>query len=256
MARLLLLAGTQEARLLASRLAGRPGLEIALSYAGLTAVRPLAGSRSRQGGFGGAAGFERYLRDQAIDLVVNATHPFALTMSATARQVCERLALRYLRLRRPPWQPKAGERWHSIDAIGEAARALPAQARVLVTSGRDWPLLAQARADLRLFVRVLSAPPREPPAHVELIVARPPFSVAQERALLRRLGCTHLLTKNAGGAAGRSKIDAAAEFGLEILVIERPAGRPEPAAETVEQALAWLDARLGDGPPGTDLGRR
>lgn len=246
MKRLLLLAGTDEARRLATTLASWSEIDAEVSYAGLTHVATIAGTRTLRGGFGGAAGFKRHVKASGTELVVDATHPFASKMPNTARQVCTTLALPYLRLCRPPWRPREGEQWTHISGIDEAAATLPADAHVLVTSGRDWPVLAQKRPDLRLVVRLLSQPPAPPPSHVRVIIERPPFSVAQEYKLLAEQRCTHLLTKNAGGSSGRSKITAAAALGLEIFVIKRPASTLRDAVEGIGQALDWLRAQIGD----------
>lgn len=90
--RILLLAGTSEARALAARLA-QGGYDAVASLAGRTnAPAPLA-LPTRVGGFGGVEGLARYLVDNCITHVVDATHPFAAQISANASAACAALGL-------------------------------------------------------------------------------------------------------------------------------------------------------------------
>ncbi len=90
---------------------------------------------SRHGGFGGEAGLERWLRDDGTDTVIDATHAFARAMPGRAAALCDRLGLRYLRLLRPGWAERPGERWHWIDRPEQAAAAIPPGAAVLLATG-------------------------------------------------------------------------------------------------------------------------
>ncbi|WP_413855786.1 precorrin-6A/cobalt-precorrin-6A reductase, partial [Albidovulum sp.] len=80
MTRVLLLGGTTEASQLARALASA-GIDAVFSYAGRTEAPVAQPVPTRVGGFGGVAGLVRYLRDEGVTHVVDATHPFAARMS-------------------------------------------------------------------------------------------------------------------------------------------------------------------------------
>lgn len=238
----LLLAGTAEARELAGELAGWP-IDLTVSLAGATRAPAAYPGRVRTGGFGGAEGLTQWLASHSVALLVDATHPFAVRISANAAEAAARAGCPLLRLERPAWQPLAGEVWQDHPSLEAAVAALPPGARALLTTGsaRTGPLAA--RADLTLFLRSIE-PSGELPGNVEIILARPPFSESGERALMARHGITHLVTRNSGGA-GRAKLAAAAALGVAVLMIARPA--PPPGVETLgdgDSMLARIAGRL------------
>ena len=82
--KILILGGTTEARMLAERLAGRHDLNVTLSLAGRTASPARQPVPVRVGGFGGAAGLVGYLLREQIGVLIDATHPYASVISASA----------------------------------------------------------------------------------------------------------------------------------------------------------------------------
>ena len=243
MTRILLLAGTAEARSLASALAELPGLDVVASLAGVTSdPAPIAG-QMRTGGFGGAAGLLNYLKTERIAALIDATHPFATQMTANAGLACAAVAIPRLRLVRPAWEP-VGD-WHDVPDIATAAAALPAGARAFITTGRQELAPFVERADITGVVRFIE-PVADLPGHLTQVTARPPFTLEAELALMRDQKITHLVSKNAGGAA-RAKLDAAARLGLPIVIVARPDQPAGGAAETVEDAVAWVRETVAGG---------
>ncbi|MDD9715473.1 cobalt-precorrin-6A reductase [Dinoroseobacter sp. PD6] len=240
MSRLLLLGGTAEAREIAQALAGR--VDGVLSLAGRTRAPERDGMPTRIGGFGGADGFARYLREAEIGRILDATHPFAAEMSRRSARVAAECVVPYLMLRRPGWTAVAGDRWYRVPDTAAAAR---------VPGPRDRVFLATGRQTLTDFAQMEAAycwcrqidPPEEafPFENGEFLVARPPFPVEDELALFRRLGVTVLVVKDAGGAASRSKLDAARALGIRVVMIDRPDLSELPQVETVAAALAWVE---------------
>ncbi len=237
---ILLLAGTAEARALAGRLAAR-GVDAVASLAGATRAPADYGVAVRSGGFGGAEGLAAWLRAERVRALVDATHPFAARMPWNAVAACAAAGVPRLRLLRPAWPVRPG--WRVVGSLDEAAAALPAGARVLLTTGREVAPFA-GRTDCRFWLR--SIEPVAVPAHVTPLLARPPFRVDEEAAMIRRLRATHLVSKNAGG--GAAKLDAAAALGIEVVMVARPAPPPGPLAATVERALDWVVATAGSRP--------
>lgn len=235
-ARLLLLAGTAEARTLAERLRGVPGLTVIASLAGVTSNPAAIAAETRRGGFGGVAGLTDYLASNAIAAVIDATHPFAARMAGNAARACTAAAIPRLRLTRPPWEP-CGD-WRGFPDIAAAAAALPPGAHALLTTGRKETAPFAARTDIRCLLRSIEPVPGLP-AHIAQLTVRPPFALDSELDLMRRNAITHLVSKNAGGP-GRAKLDAAAQLAIPVFMVQRPPPPPGPAAETVDAAVAWV----------------
>lgn len=243
----LILGGTTEARRLAELLHGTPGLAVTSSLAGRVAAPRLPPGRVRVGGFGGVEGLTAWLREHAVDALVDATHPFAGTVGFHAAGAATAARIPLLALRRPGWTPAEGDRWHEAGSLTEAAALLPALGRrVFLTTGRTG-LAAFAGLDGLWFLMRSVEPPEPPcPPAMHVLLDRGPFTLEGERELLRRHRVDVLVTKDSGGAATAPKLTAAREAGLPVLVVRRP---PAPAGVPVvadpEAAARWLAACPG-----------
>jgi precorrin-6A/cobalt-precorrin-6A reductase len=236
--RVLILAGTAEARALAAALVAQ-GHEVTSSFAGLTAA-PQAAGRVRTGGFGGAAGLAAYLSRAGIGALVDAAHPFAARMAAHAAGAAAAAAVPLLRLERPGWPAEPG--WTLVPDLAAAAAALPAGARVFLTTGRQsFPAFAP-RSDLWVLARA-AGPGPFPFAAGRLVTGLPPFGADAERELLARERIGWLVARDSGGPRG--KLDAAAALGVRVVMVMRPAKPPVPTVRTVAEAAAWVAARAG-----------
>ena len=242
--RLLILGGTAEASALAAALAGRAGIEAILSLAGRTQRPAPSPIPTRIGGFGGVEGLRVYLEAARIDAVVDATHPFAAQMSRNAAEACGAAKLPLLIFTRPAWERVNGDRWIDVESMADAAQAPgPVPRNVFLTQGRQ-QLAAFAEAPHhRYLIRVI-----EPPADLDtlprhrLILARGPFQLADEEALMRVENIEFLVSKNSGGVATYAKIEAARNLGLPIVMVQRP-DKPDVEQTTrLETALAWIEA--------------
>ncbi|MFJ6656314.1 cobalt-precorrin-6A reductase [Streptomyces sp. NPDC091377] len=246
---ILVLGGTAEARALATALAARPGVRVTTSLAGrVSRPGPVAGEL-RVGGFGGAEGLARWLRVHAVDAVVDATHPFAATITAHAARAAADTGLPALALRRPGWRPAPGDHWHPVRTLSAAADLLPTLGhRAFLTTGRLGLAAFAPLTDLHFVVRSVEPPEPPMPPHTRVILARGPFTVADESALLREHRIDVLVTKDSGGAATEAKLTAARDAGLPVVVVERP---PLPPGVTVVPdvagALEWLGSLPGAG---------
>lgn len=247
MRRLLILGGTGEAAALAAAALARFGdrLAVTTSLAGRTGdPAPLPGER-RVGGFG-AEGLAAYLREARIDLLVDATHPFARRMSMQARLAAEAIGVPRLLLLRPPWRRHPGDHWIEVDDMEAAAATLPRLGRriFLTVGARD--LAAFARCGGLHFIVRLVEPPRGalPLASADVILGRGPFDVAEERRLLAHHRIEVLVSKASGGDATAAKLAAAREAHLPVVMVRRPPPEPGPCVDSVDAALDWLAARL------------
>lgn len=238
MTRLLLLGGTAEGRALAARL--HPHVDIVSSLAGRVPDPALPVGPVRIGGFGGVDGLRRWLVDEHIDAVVDATHPFAATITAHAAQVCGELNKPYLVLARPPWDPG--------DAIVVASDIQAAEAvehqhfrRIFLTTGRSG-VKAFAGSAAWFLIRAVTAPDDTVlPRRHQLVLSRGPYRYDDELGLLREHDIGALVTKNSGGDMTRAKLDAAAALDIPVVMVARP---PLPAGiatvGTVAEAAAWV----------------
>jgi precorrin-6A/cobalt-precorrin-6A reductase len=236
---LLILGGTAEAAALATALSER--MRVTSSLAGRTEQPSLPPGEIRIGGFGGVEGLAEWLQTNAVDLVVDATHPFAAAISAHAAEACARLGVPRLRLQRPAWQRDPRDRWIEVEDAAGAARALALLGgRSFVTIGVQELAAFAGLGDVWLLIRLI-APPKTPPAlgpH-EVIYGRGPFSLAEERLLLQRHRITSLVTKASGGAATEAKILAAREADLPVILIRRPLPPSGSLVDSVEAAADW-----------------
>jgi precorrin-6A/cobalt-precorrin-6A reductase len=241
--RILILGGTTEARALAEALLPRADARVTVSLAGRTAAPLPQGAPVRSGGFGGAEGLARYLDDEKIDALIDATHPYAAAISANAVRAAKESGVRLLALRRPPWTKLGGDDWIEVENVEDAVRALGEKPkRVFLALGRN-ELLPFAGAPQHSYL-IRSVDPVDPPLaalDATYITARGPFSASDDRALLARHRIEAIVAKNSGGAATYGKIEAARALGLPVIMLKRPALPEAAAVATVEEALAWID---------------
>ena len=241
MTRILLLGGTTEASALAQRLADT-GADAVFSYAGRTDAPLSQPLPTRIGGFGGVEGLTHYLRDQSITHVVDATHPFAAGMSNNAFVACARQDLPLVRFERPAWEPQEGDNWTFVPDLAALPAALPdSPARVFLAIGKQHLALFAAKPQHRYLLRLVD-PPRDPLPlpRATVVLARGPFDVAVDTALMQTHVFTHAVAKNAGGSGARAKLDAARSLGLPVILAERPKLPGELAANDVTEVMHWL----------------
>jgi precorrin-6A/cobalt-precorrin-6A reductase len=241
--RVLILGGTGDAVALAARTAAIPEIEVITSLAGRTRQPLVSSQNTRIGGFGGVAGLVEYLRDQQIDRVIDATHPFAAKISFNAAAAALEVGIPHLMVIRPAWQPIPGDRWIEVESNAAAATRLPNLAqRIFLTIGRQELSTFAYLRDLWFLMRMIDPPqPDVPVPPGKLLLERGPFSLDQERSLLHQYQIEAIVSKNSGGDATYAKIIAARELGLPVIMVQRPAMPPGEQVNTLEAALAWIE---------------
>ncbi|WP_216215439.1 cobalt-precorrin-6A reductase [Amycolatopsis aidingensis] len=240
MRRVLILGGTAEARELAAALLER-GVAVTSSLAGRVARPRLPAGEVRVGGFGGPEGLAAWLTEHAVDAVVDATHPFAERISASALAGTRAAGVPLLRLERPGWPESPGADWHWVDSLAAAATALPRLGgRVFLTTGRQGLAAFADRADLWFLVRCVDPPQPPLPPACEVLLDRGPYTVAGETALMREHRIEVLVTKDSGGSLTSAKLTAAADLGLPVVIVRRPARQEVRIVREVAAALEWV----------------
>jgi len=188
----------------------------------------------------------RYLRDTAVDYLIDSSHPFAAEIAKHACLAAAATGTPRLVLLRPPWRAEPGDRWHEAADMASAADKIPALGnRVFLTVGtRALEHFVELR-ETWFLVRLIDAPAEPLPlAQAELILGRGPFDAANERQLLVHHRIDLLVTRASGGAATKGKIAAARGLGLPVLMLRRPAPPPGEAVETIDDAVDWLNREM------------
>ena len=237
----LVLGGTTEASALAGELAART-IPATLSYAGRVANPRTQPVPVRVGGFGGVQGLAHYVRDTGVTHLVDATHPFAATMSANAVHAAGLAGVPLIALTRPAWRPVFGDRWHTVADVEAAVLALAGPARrVFLATGRLHVQAFAAQPQHHYLLRFVDAP-AVPPAlpHHTLIVDRGPFDAAGDERLLRAHAIDVVVAKNAGGTGAEAKLIAARALGLPLILIDRPVIPARREVYSVADVLRWL----------------
>ncbi len=243
---LLILGGTTEASALASAVAGR-GIRATFSYAGRVARPRAQPIPVRVGGFGGVAGLVSYLRENAITHVVDATHPFAAGMSRNAVLACAEAGLPLAALSRPEWQAENGDQWRDVADMDAAVAALAGPPkRIFLALGRMHLPAFTAQPQHHYLLRLVDQPDTAPLPDCQVVVARGPFDVAGDTALMQRHRTQTLVCKNSGGSGAQAKLIAARSLGLPVLMIARPALPERLEMTRTGQVLDWLDHRPTD----------
>jgi precorrin-6A/cobalt-precorrin-6A reductase len=242
--RILLLGGTTEAAWLADCLSREKTVQATLSLAGRTASPVASPLPVRIGGFGGIEGLSGYLAREGIDLLIDATHPFAARMSTNAIAASAQAGIPLLAVERPPWKPVTGDDWDEHESIDAAIAALPNSPQNVFSGLGRRSIAALSKAPQhRYLIRVIDEA-RPPPAlpHATIVAARGPFRMEDDVELFGQHGIRHVLAKNAGGSATYSKIEAARKLGIKVHMVRRPAIAPRLTVASVKDAMTWIMA--------------
>ena len=217
MKRILLLGGVTEALAIARTL----GPEHIYSLAGVGRVPTDLTCQVRVGGYGGAEGLAQFIRDEGITLLLDATHPYAAQISRNAATAAQLTGIPCWALRRPAWQPQQGDDWREVADWAELITALEPFRRPLFTLGRE-PLqhLDEIPAHQFWTLRALDIYPGN--ERCEIIGARGPFLLQDERTLFESRQIDVLISKNSGSTATEPKLEVARELGVPVMVLKRP----------------------------------
>jgi precorrin-6A/cobalt-precorrin-6A reductase len=244
--RVLILGGTGDASKLASEASAMPNIEVITSLAGRTSQPAKILTQTRIGGFGGTSGLVTYLQENAIDLLIDATHPFAAHISFNAADAAKLGNIPRLMLVRPEWQPTNGDRWLEVEDLKAAANLLPGLAkRIFLTIGRQELSTFAHLQDIWFLMRSIDSPAANIPVPKgKLLLEKGSFSLADERELLIKYQIEAIVSKNSGGEATYAKIVAARELGLPVVMVKRPIMPEGDRVNEVESALEWLELFL------------
>ncbi|MBD2189147.1 cobalt-precorrin-6A reductase [Pseudanabaena mucicola] len=244
MRKVLILGGTGDAVKLAAKLATIDDIEVISSLAGRTKKPAALVGKFRIGGFGGAEGLAKYLQDNGIDTLIDATHPCAGQITHNGAIAAKIARIPHLMLVRPQWEKVVGDIWIEVASIVAAAQAIPdALNRVFITSGRQqlepFLLRSQIHSQTWYLIRSIDPPDLDLP-NSKILLDRGPFSLEQERQLLQDYQIQVIVSKNSGGAATYAKIIAARELEIPVIMVQRPAMPDGDEVTSIDAAIAWL----------------
>ena len=246
-ARILILGGTTEANQLAEQLSKKPTFHVTTSRAGVTTNRKQVSGNERLGGFGGIDGLVKYLETNAIDIVIDATHPFATTISDHAWTACQKLETPLLVLQRPAWKKEENDEWVDVPDMQAAQDYLQSQdtsLTIFLTTGQKELDGFTSIIKHRFVARMIEPPaPEAEKQNLKVILQRGPFTLNEEIQLIKEEKIDLLISKNSGGTATSAKLIAARKHNIPVLMIARPPQPPAMVIPTVEGCLEWLDNR-------------
>jgi precorrin-6A/cobalt-precorrin-6A reductase len=220
---ILILSGTAEGFDLAAKLQKeQPDWRIISSLAGRTKNPNLPIGEIRIGGFGGVDGLIDYISKQKVDKIIDATHPYAMTISKNAEYAAKDCAIDYEKIERPEWQPTKDDDWTDVQSIKDAAEILPKNATAFLALGRQYIDAFQNREDCHFIVRMVDHSDEVPLSSYRLILGRPNENWKDEHDLFLENKITHLITRNSGGEKSYAKIIAAREAQIPVIMIKRP----------------------------------
>lgn len=241
--KILILGGTADARHICAQLyQNLPELELIYSVAGLVR-QPQVPATVISGGFRQHGGLSHYCQAQKIHAIVDATHPYATTMGATALISSLQLGIPYWRFLRPAWQSQAGDQWHVYSSTTELLKAMQGYERILLTVGQvnqtDLELLSQVP---HVWLRTAAQPNADLPPNVQWIKAIGPFDLASEQALLQKHQIQAIASKNSGGESTSAKLSAAHDQGIPVYMLQRPQLDQSDAAaySSIEQLISQV----------------
>ena len=202
----------------------------------------------RYGGFGGVDGLMRFLRDNAISHILDATHPFAQQISRHAVLACENTNTILWRFERPAWHKQAGDAWHEVEDVAAAVALMRDMnsAHVFLATGRQTlPMfdtgVRQAQMFARIFLPVAEEERQKLPSHIKLLPAQKNYIVEEEIELFQKLDIDLIVSKNAGGMASYAKIEAARHLHIQTIMIQRPIYDREAEFTMLREIIHALD---------------
>ena len=193
------------------------------------------------------------LTEHRFDLVIDATHPYAQSITKSIARACRETGT-------PRWRLLRGASGVSpehtyVETVSDAAAFLSGtEGNILLTTGsKELAGFSQLPGfSERVWARVLPlqssldacAQAGLPASHI--FAMQGPFSEAMNTAMLRTIGAQYLVTKDGGAPGGfEEKESAAKSAGARLVVIGRP---PEEEGLSLSKTISALCTRFGFAP--------
>ena len=267
--KILLFAGTTEGRILAEFLGkykAKTYISVATEY-GRTLLHDLSlsGNEVILCGRMNDEEIASFIRENEIDLIIDATHPYAAKATRYIREACSREQAVYIRcLRKPSEYDEQDLDIRYFGSMDETIEYLKTTKGNIFVSTGSKELVRYTEIPgwrERCYARILSTV--EAVEHAQelgfagshLIAMQGPFSAEMNIAMLKSTGAGWFVTKESGKVGGfEEKLEAAKQTGVKLVIIGRPEVMPEtakaPSASTFDaftdsEAIYDLDSLLG-----------
>ncbi|MBN4080339.1 precorrin-6A/cobalt-precorrin-6A reductase [Beggiatoa alba] len=170
----------------------------------------------------GAEGLYWHMQQEVYDLVIDATHPYAIQISSNAVIAAERSNIPLWRYLREPWIKSADDNWLELASLEEIISHIRCYHKPFFTIGREVFSKIDCRDPKQEWtIRSAGIQTTNDPAVVELI-GLGPFKLEDELALFQSYGFDVLISKNSGGEAVAAKLEAARQLGIPVILLQRP----------------------------------
>ena len=245
-------SGTTEGRSLATWLASKGVMvhvRVATDY-GADVMEPDDNIDVQVGSCGGAEGIARVISENMYEIVVDATHPYATTVSKHIREGCQQAGAEYIRLRREDSDVSEDD-IVTVDTVSDAVDYLKDREGVILAATGSKELdryTAIPDYRERVVARVLSTMDSVKRA-VELgfegrnlICAQGPFPEDVNYATLKQIDAKYLVTKDSGTVGGyEEKVRAARRAGVTVVLVRKP----DDSGHPYDEVVSMLEQRLG-----------
>jgi precorrin-6A/cobalt-precorrin-6A reductase len=196
--------------------------------------QPQLNCQIHSGGFGGTQGMVAFLQQQQIDYILDATHPYAVTISNHAKLAAKYCAIPCLHYIRPAWQQQENDRWIFFNNMAQLTSLIASnennKARLFFTIGQlTDEFIANKSPQQRYIVRSALASSISQTNNIHRIKSIGPFALEDERKLFDDYQIDALISKNSGGESVAAKIRVARERNLPVYMLERPEFQSEYA---------------------------
>lgn len=192
------------------------------------------------------AEMEMFFKNNDFELIIDATHPYAVIATNNIRLAAEKCGVRLMRILRRPENHEAKAVY--VSSVTEARDyLLNREGNILLTTGSK-ELSSYVGLDMqKVWARVLPSyssldlceKAGIPSSHI--IAAQGPFSYDINIAQLRMINAEYLVTKASGTSGGyEEKIKAALDFGAVPVIIGEP---PQDFGYTLDEAIEELEKK-------------
>ena len=169
----------------------------------------------------GELGLAKYCKDNLIELLIDATHPYAVDISSNATLAAQYIKIPCWRFDRPGWSPKDYPNWHDYDNFTDLKTMIEPYFRPFFSIGKSALNFYDQRPDHQQWI-IRSAKPFENLPDIIQINAIGPFDLESEIQLMTEFQVDSLISKNSGCTRVMAKMQAAAELDIPVFVQTRP----------------------------------
>ena len=221
--KILVLAGTEDARKLCTELIKIFEVHVTASFRTSPTLANYPVS-IRTGGFGGIDGLVDHIQSNSVDLLIDATHPFASSMKQNALHAAKLSGVEFIALNRKGWELSPKTDWITSTSIIEACKLIPKDSTIFAAIGGKNFLnqvdeIAEALSSSKVYLRVISPFNNSLPPNWNVVEYNSEISTKSELELFQHYGITCLLCRNSGSNSGLHKLKASFLLGIKVYMV-------------------------------------